>query len=127
MKRTICVDFDGVIHAYTSPWVAPHVIPDPPVPDAFNWLLARLHEGFEVVICSTRARTWRGRRAIRRWLRHHGGEGLYYECMGFAGLEDLKVTDRKVPAIVYLDDRALRFEGRWPTLAELEARPWNKP
>jgi hypothetical protein len=128
VKYTVCVDFDGVIHAYTSPWVAPHVIPDPPVAGALQWILDRMHDDFTVVIHTTRARTWRGRRAIRAWLRKHGGEGMYYEVMGFAGLEDVKITHRKVPALVYIDDRAWRFDGtNWPSKEEIHrARPWNK-
>ena len=33
---SIAVDFDGVIHSYTSKWVAADVIPDPPVSGASN-------------------------------------------------------------------------------------------
>lgn len=71
-RYTLAVDFDGVIHRYDSPWVAPHVIPDGPVDGALDWLLAAV-EKFEVVIFSTRRKTWRGRRAVRRWLRKHVG------------------------------------------------------
>ncbi len=30
-RYTVAVDFDGVLHAYISPWVNAHTIPDPPV------------------------------------------------------------------------------------------------
>ena len=69
---TVCVDFDGVLHSYTTPWINAHTIPDPPVQGAIAWLATML-EKFDVVIFSTRCKTWRGRRAICRsscWLTH---------------------------------------------------------
>lgn len=127
-RKTVAVDFDGVIHAYTSPWVAPHVIPDGPVEGAIEWLYSTIQR-LDVVIFSTRCRTWRGRRAMRRWLKKHA-EGLWRESLGLRGLEDIRFSYRKIPALVYLDDRARRFEGpgTFPTVREIyRARPWNKP
>lgn len=126
-KRTIAVDFDGVVHAYTSPWVAPHVIPDPPVDGAIPWLLSMVRH-FNVVIFTTRAKTWRGRRAIAGWLLRHGGENAYYDSPDGPGLENITISYEKIPAIVYVDDRAWRFEGtRFPTRDEIfKAVPWGK-
>jgi hypothetical protein len=31
-KPILCLDFDGVLHSYTSGWKGAAVIPDPPVP-----------------------------------------------------------------------------------------------
>jgi hypothetical protein len=65
---------------------------------------------------------------MRRWLRIWCGN-LYYESMGFRGIEDVTFSARKPPALVYLDDRAMRFEGpgTWPSVEEIhKARPWNK-
>jgi hypothetical protein len=119
------VDFDGVLHRYDTPWIAPHVIPDGPVDGAIEWLHRTLQK-FDVVIFSTRCRTWRGRRAVRRWLRQHGGM-LWNESLGSLGLEDIVLSYEKPPALVYIDDRAWRFEGRFPTSNEIHnARPWNK-
>ena len=36
--KTILLDFDGVIHSYTSGWKGAGVIPDPPVPGAIDFL-----------------------------------------------------------------------------------------
>ena len=126
-KPTIAVDFDGVIHSYTSGWKGAHVIPDPPVPGALEWLADCVCD-HRVVIVSNRARTWRGRRAIRRWLRKWSA--VYLPPMtGWSRVFDpVRVTATKVPAIAYLDDCAMRFEGEFPDIAALKeyATPWTK-
>lgn len=117
-RYTIAVDFDGVIHSYTSPWTAPHEIPDPPVEGAIQWLLD-MRKHFTIVIHTTRARTDLGIAAVQSWLFRNGAspDGI-----------DWIVTDRKVAALVYIDDRAWRFEGLFPTVQKIhDARPWNKP
>ena len=37
-RPILCVDFDGVIHSYTSGWEGIDMIPDPPVEGAIKWL-----------------------------------------------------------------------------------------
>lgn len=113
VKQSISVDFDGVIHQYTSPWVAPHIIPDPPVPGAIEWL-KEMQKHFEVIIMSTRCQTPEGITAIYTWLAERGVSGV-------------TISYEKLPALIYLDDRGIRFEGRFPTRDEIHrARPWNK-
>ncbi len=154
IRYTICVDFDGVIHSYTSPWVKPHVIPDPPVEGAIIWL-HQMVQHFTVVIFSTRCRTWRGRRAMRRWLRLYSAfkwddtpnmqsDGLIpgLDKFGFVpavggglrraasrGLCHIQFSYTKPPALIYLDDRAVRFEGpgTFPTKDAIHRQyiPWN--
>ena len=126
-RWTVAVDFDGVIHSYTSPWINAHTIPDPPVDGAIEWLHQMVQQ-FKVVIYSTRCKTWRGRRAMQRWLKEHAG-GIWYEGPGYDGLEDVTFSAGKPPALVYVDDRAYRFTGEnWPTAEEVHRlRPWNKP
>lgn len=125
-RYTIAVDFDGVIHRYDSPWVNAHTIPDPPVKGAIPWLWEMVQK-FDVVIFSTRCKTWRGRWAVRKWLREHGGY-LFHEAPGCRGIEDVKLSFTKPPALIYLDDRAVRFEGIFPDADDIHAlRPWNKP
>jgi len=100
--RTLCLDFDGVLHRFETPWEAPEVIPDGPTPLAAGFTHNAVLTYDRVVVCSVRARTRRGRRAIHRWLaRWDFPPGLV-------------VTDRKPYAVAYLDDRAIRFEGAWP-------------
>lgn len=116
-RYTVAVDFDGVLHSYTSPWEGAETIHDEPVPGAIEWLHAMVRH-FEVVIFTTRGKTSGGRDAVLRWLAKHGGQGL-------AAM--VSVTSDKPPALIYLDDRAIRFEGTFPTKDEIHAaRPWNK-
>lgn len=125
---TIAVDFDGVIHSYKSPWVNNHTIPDPPVPGAIEWLV-KMAMDFEIVIFTTRGSTWRGRRAVRNYIRRYAGPQWYEWYPGGRGLEDITVTAKKPAALIYLDDRAVRFDGKtFPSARDVHAaRPWNKP
>lgn len=127
-RWSVGVDFDGVIHQYVTPWIAPDVIPDPPVEGALAWL-EEMSEHFNVVIQTTRARPQAvegreglvdGRDAIRVWLREHG--------MRSSVQHRLVVTHEKLPCLIYIDDRGWRFTGaNFPTRQEIhQARPWNK-
>lgn len=122
-KYTICVDFDGVIHSYTTPWIKPHIIPDPPVDRAIHWLWGMLRD-FDVVIFSTRCKTWRARRAMRRWIQQHATPTQA------PLLKALRYSYTKPAALIYLDDRAVRFQGprTFPSKDEIHRRyiPWNR-
>lgn len=114
-KQTVVFDFDGVIHSYTSGWQGVGVIPDPPVSgikEAINNIRAA---GYEVIIVSTRCSTEEGAKAIGEYLSKH----------------DICVDDvrkEKPPAIVYIDDRAICFDGHPETLLAkiVNFTPWNK-
>ena len=125
-RYTVAVDFDGVIHRYDSPWIAHHVIPDAPVDGAIEWLHSIIQR-FDVVIFTTRGKTWRGRRAVRAWLRRHA-QMLWWPSPDCRGLEDVRVTAVKPPALIYLDDRAVRFDGvNFPSSKEVhKLKPWHK-
>ena len=97
--RTVCLDFDGVVHSYRSGWRGPESIPDLPI-HGTREAIARLREHFRVVIYSGRCRTEGGRKAIANWLAQHG-------------IEVDEVCEHKPPALVYVDDRAIPFRGDW--------------
>lgn len=105
-KKTVVFDFDGVIHSYSSGWKGVECIPDPPVP-GIDKVLAELHEEYEIVIVSSRCATYAGVEAIQRW--------LYRNYL-------IQYVDRicaeKPPAIIYIDDRAICFDGDTDSLAE---------
>lgn len=116
MKKTIALDFDGVLHAYTSGWQGPSAIPDPPVPGMADLCHTLLGMGFDLVIMTSRARYPLAPRAIAAWLEEYG-------------FPIMPVTAEKVPAELYIDDRGFRFDGNAAAiLAFVKAgmTPWNK-
>lgn len=126
-KPILCLDFDGVIHSYTSGWQGADVIPDPPVPGALSFIVDALTR-FDVHIFSSRSHQPGGIRAMRQWLTDHLEQALLLEPQKLAETM-LKITFPKVkpPALVTIDDRALLFTGVFPSLDELaNFQPWNK-
>jgi hypothetical protein len=101
--RRICVDFDGVIAQYTG-WKGPDHI-GAPIPGV-EIFLSHLRDRYRVVVHSTR-----NIEDIYRWLCFHGLEGFVY-----------LITNKKVPAEVYIDDRAMCFRG---SFTEIMARLQN--
>ena len=124
MKYTIAVDFDGVIHRYSRGW-QDGTIYDPPVTGAVEWLNKLLMK-FDVVIFSSRAESLIQRHRMRTWLKRHAGM-LWYDSPGGRGFENIRITNTKPPALVYVDDRGFRFEGTFPTPDELhQMRPFKE-
>lgn len=115
-KYTIAVDFDGVIHRYDTPFIDPETIPDEAVEGAIEWLV-EMSFHFNVVIFTTRARTTEGIRAVKEWLRARTVEAWRFD-----------ITAIKPAALMYIDDRAYRFDGtHFPTKDEIhKAKPWHK-
>lgn len=124
-KPILCLDFDGVIHSYSSGWKGADVIPDPPVEGAIAFMLGALNH-FKVVIFSSRSHQRGGTAAMQRRLREHAG-AAWYESPAGPGLEDVQFAAEKPAAMITLDDRALTFDGTWPDLDDLKNfQPWNK-
>ncbi len=122
-KVKIAVDFDGVLHSYTSGWKGP-VPTDPPVEGAKEFIEFLVNQGYDAIIHSTRADTREGLIGTKQWLADHGFPMVAVQAV-------------KPKAILYVDDRGFRFEGpaSFPVLQELltnpeEAKdrvePWNK-
>ena len=101
MKPTICIDFDGVLNNYT------HYDPNncfTPREGAEEFL-EKLSENFRVVILTARSFP-----KVERWLRNYGLKKYVAD-----------VTNIKIPAIAYIDDRAIEFTGNYEiTLQQLE-------
>lgn len=116
-KQTVVFDFDGVIHSYTSEWQGVSHIPDPLVPGIAEALEEIHNAGYGVVVVSTRCAYINGRYAI--W--------EYLKANNIAQYVDA-VEEEQPPAIVYIDDRAICFDGHPETLlSKIESfRPWNK-
>lgn len=112
--RAIALDFDGVLHAYHSGWTGP-IPTDPPVPGAAESVAAIRALGFRVVVFSCRALVREGRDGIQAWLEQHR-------------IAVDEITGVKPHAVLYVDDRAVRFDGSWEEIVRLARdvpRPWN--
>ena len=122
-KPTILVDFDGVIHSYTSGWKGVDQIPDEPVEGALEWLQQLVDtDKFTVCIYSSRSKEEAGLAAMSAWIEH------------WQGIKELPLTEYWMPitkpaAFLTLDDRAITFQGpgTFPQPEEILAfKPWNK-
>ena len=104
--KTVCFDFDGVIHSYASGWKGEGIISDPPVP-GIEQVLFELSSKYEIVIQSTRCISLKGRSAITEWLEK-------YNLSQFI----TRLYCEKPPAVIYIDDRGYRFDGNTNGLAD---------
>jgi hypothetical protein len=102
LRRTVCLDFDGVLHSYRSGWCGAEIIPDPPI-HGTREAVAQLRRHYRVVVHSSRCHSEEGRRAVANWLQKHD-------------ITVDEVCEHKPPALVYVDDRAVRFRGNWDDL-----------
>lgn len=134
-KPVLCMDFDGVIHSYDSGWVTREFIPDPPVPGAFKFLLEAI-DVFDVQIFSSRSSTLEGRAAMSTWIEYWARKELPNdEASGYAANKLINALchraeawpTEKPPAMITIDDRAINFDGSWPSIDSLRGfKPWNK-
>ena len=82
------------------------MIPDPPIHGTKD-AIARLRQQYRIAIHSARCHTEAGRRAVANWLQRYD-------------IEVDEVCEHKPPALIYVDDRAIRFRGNWDdVLAEI--------
>ena len=116
MPKTVCIDFDGVIHDYKGGWQGYDVIGGEMISGMGAQIRKLAEAGYRVVILSSRARVPEGKEAIKVWLSARGVEIVRdYEC----------VTHEKVPALVYFDDRAIQFRPGMDLLFRTKTfKPW---
>jgi hypothetical protein len=130
-KPILCLDFDGVIHSYTSGWKGADVIPDPPVQGAVGFLLDA-SDHFRTAIFSARSNQPGGIEAMQMYIFDHLHDAL------LSGTADRVFNSLEWPAekpagciticnhdiiFVFVSDLA-----RWPSIDSLKSfKPWNKP
>lgn len=105
-KKTILLDFDGVLASYTG-WKGEGVLGEP-IPKAREacWILNKY---FKLVCFTTRRAD-----DVKPWLKLHGFPIDH-------------VTNLKVPAFLQVDDRSLLFQGEWTddlVAAIKDFKPW---
>jgi len=112
-NQNICFDFDGVINSYKSGWQGATIISDPPVEGVKEAIDEFKKAGYNIVICSSRAKTIGGKQAIVEYLKKYH---IYYD----------RVDSDKPPAIAYIDDRAIQFNGNVNDLVDdfNSFKPW---
>ncbi len=116
--KAICVDFDGVIHEYKTEWQGHTVIPDKPIPGAFEFL-TEMVKHFDVNILSTRNEDPDAPEAMRVWF---GEFGLAEEV-----IKKISFPKGKIRATLYIDDRGFHFEGKFPSLEFIKNfKTWHK-
>jgi hypothetical protein len=112
---TIAIDFDGVLSDYSGKF-SPRL--DPPVDGAIAAIKDYQDAGLEVCIYTTRADGPEAIIRLEAWLIEHG--------LPSRRVKQILITGRKPPAVVYLDDRAWRFTGIFPSPEEIKNfRTWQ--
>lgn len=96
-QRTVVIDFHGTVARFEHGWRG-YDHAETPEPGALSLVRELLDAGYRVVVVSAGADCPAGVAGIRRWL-------------AMWGFPPLEVTDRKVPAIAYIDDRAVVYRG----------------
>ena len=104
MNSVICIDLDGVLNDFDE-WRGADYF-HPPRPGAREFLQQLHQRGYQVVIFTVR---WKPH--VEQWLMDH-------QLAEFVS----DVTDKKLPAHVYVDDRALCFRGDFSeVLAQIQS------
>jgi hypothetical protein len=130
-KPILCVDFDGVVHSYTSGWKGATVIPDPPVAGSLQWLW-KATEFWDVQIYSSRSKDSAAVAAMKAWMINHAAlvfDGEDHPMRNGGGGYPIGFVHEKPSAFLTIDDRAICFEGDWSELDAadlLNFKPWNK-
>lgn len=98
-KLKIGLDFDGVLHSYTSGWTG-HKPEDPPMEGALEFVNDLKKRGHKLVIISSRADKQEGIDGIKNWLEKHG-------------FPKIPVHYNKLPCHLYIDDNGFRFDNNF--------------
>lgn len=110
---TISVDFDGVVHAYSKGW-HDGTIYDDALPGALEGLRT-LMEQDSVFILTTRDIS-----QVASWFLERGfSVRVGYDGPFWNDRNVLLITNRKLAATAYLDDRAVRFVDWKQALSDL--------
>ncbi len=108
--HAVCFDFDGVIHKYSKGWQDGNIYDDYNK-DVLDLMLLLQKLGMPIYICSTRKPE-----QITSWWNKQGfwAEAIKIEddITFWNDLKFIGVTNKKIPAQLYIDDRAYKYTGQ---------------
>ena len=102
-RKTISIDFDGVIHRYSKGFQGLENTYDPPMEGAIESLHSLYEKGYILKILSSRPKE-----IIYPWLVKYNLDEIITE-----------VSNHKFPATIYIDDRGYHFNDWKTTMEEL--------
>ena len=123
-RKSVCIDFDGVLYSYESGWGVDGALVDGPVEGSMQFLIECVLT-FNVNIYSCRSAHKYQRKRMRKWvkrnLRQSGDLDSYI-------YKQIKFPKSKPLASLYVDDNALRYDGgTFPGIKIMKAaRSWVK-
>jgi len=99
MKKTIAIDLDGVLDNYTK-----YTDYIPPIRKGAKEFIIKLSKDYDLVLFTTRSPM-----LATKWLISNKIDKYFTD-----------VTNNKIPAYIYIDDRAINFSGNYDeTLREI--------
>lgn len=96
-KNVICIDFDGVLAKYEGFAGLDHI--GEPIPGGKEFIEKIKSKGLDYVIFTTREP-----KGVKKW------------CEKYSFPKPKLITNIKIPAPVYIDDRSLKFNGNFNDL-----------
>ena len=106
-RRTLAVDFDGVIHNYSKGFQGLENAYDTPKIGVYEAFKRWKKEGFIIKIMSSRPK-----HVIEKWLKQYNLDEYVSE-----------VSNQKFPATVYIDDRGFLFKDWGQCMEEIKNHP----
>jgi len=101
-KKTLMIDLDGVLNQYTGNYNKDFI---PPIREGAKDFLISLQDKYEVKIFTTR-----DEKLVQNWIKENGVSNLV-----------IGTTSTKEPAWLYIDDRAITFNGDYKeTFSQIE-------
>ena len=104
-KRTICIDFDGVLHDYSKGYQGKDVF-GTMIPNADNATQLLHKNGWTIIIYTTREKSEK----LENWLKDHK---IVYDYINENPKQPDDAKEGKLIADIYLDDRGVCFQGNW--------------